>query len=78
MASSVSFFRLLLEKSLVFPDFATDRGPLDSWGKFKPAANNSIALSTIGARWLAQPMARRSAVPRDTDRGRRIRQAFWC
>ena len=32
-----------------FPDLATDRGPLDSWGKFKLAANNSIALSTIGA-----------------------------
>jgi hypothetical protein len=49
MARSVSFFQLLQEKSLVFPDLATDRGPLDSWGKFKLAANNSIALPTIGA-----------------------------
>jgi hypothetical protein len=49
MASSVSFFQLLQGKSLVFPDLATDRGPLDGWGKFKLAANNSIALSTIGA-----------------------------
>ena len=49
MASSVSFFQLLQHKSLVFPDLATDKGPLDSWGKFKLAANNSVALSTIGA-----------------------------
>src|SRR3954462_1478598 len=41
--------RLLERKSLVFPDLATNQGPLTSWQKFKVAANNSIALSTIAA-----------------------------
>jgi hypothetical protein len=41
--------RLLQRKSLVFPDLATTEGPLSSWQKFKLAANNSVALSTIGA-----------------------------
>jgi hypothetical protein len=49
MQNSMAFFQLLQQKSLVFPDLATDTGPLDSWGKFKLAANNSVALSTIGA-----------------------------
>ena len=49
MQSSVAFFQLLQQKSLVFPDLATDRGPISSWDKFKLAANNSVALSTIGA-----------------------------
>lgn len=47
--SSVVLFRLLQQKSLVFPDLATSQGPLSSWQKFKLAANNSVALSTIGA-----------------------------
>jgi hypothetical protein len=33
----------------VFPDLATNQGPLSSWQKFKLAANNSVAFSTIGA-----------------------------
>jgi len=44
-----AFFQLLQRKSLVFPDLATNSGPLDSWQKFKLAANNSVALATIGA-----------------------------
>jgi hypothetical protein len=40
---------LLQHKSLVFPDLATNQGPLSSWQKFKLAINNSVALSTIGA-----------------------------
>jgi hypothetical protein len=44
---SVEVVRLLERKSLVFPDLATNQGPLTSWQKFKLAANNSIALSTI-------------------------------
>jgi hypothetical protein len=47
--SSVVLFKLLQQKSLVFPDLATSQGPLSSWQKFKLAANNSVALSTIGA-----------------------------
>src|SRR5579862_1000081 len=47
--SSVQVVRLLQQKSLVFPDLATTQGPLSSWQKFKLAANNSVALSTIGA-----------------------------
>ena len=45
----MAFVELLQRKSLVFPDLATDQGPLDSWGKFKLATNKSVALSTIGA-----------------------------
>jgi hypothetical protein len=47
--SSVILFKLLQQKSLVFPDLATTREQLSSWQKFKLAANNSVALSTIGA-----------------------------
>jgi hypothetical protein len=50
--SSVVLFKLLQRKSLVFPDLATNEGPLSSWQKFKLAANNSVALSTIGAALL--------------------------
>lgn len=41
--------RLLQRKSVVFPDLATAQGPLNSWQKFKLAANNSVALSTFAA-----------------------------
>jgi hypothetical protein len=47
--SGVVLFKLLQQKSLVFPDLATSQGPMSSWQKFKLAANNSISLSTIGA-----------------------------
>jgi hypothetical protein len=47
--SGVVLFKLLQQKSLVFPDLATSGGPLSPWQKFKLAANNSVALSTIGA-----------------------------
>ena len=50
---SVEVVRLLERKSLVFPDLATNQGPLSSWQKFKLAANNSVALSTIGAEALS-------------------------
>ena len=46
---SVEVVRLLDRKSLVFPDLATNQGPLTSWQKFKLAANNSAALSTIAS-----------------------------
>jgi hypothetical protein len=49
LASGVGFVLLLDRKSLVFPDLATNKGPLTSWGKFKLAANNSVSLSTVGA-----------------------------
>ncbi len=45
----VEIFKLLQQKSLVFPDLATNGGQLSSRQKFELAANNSIALSTIGA-----------------------------
>jgi hypothetical protein len=47
--SGAAIFKLLQQKSLVFPDLATNKGPLSNWQKFKLAANNSVALSTIGA-----------------------------
>jgi hypothetical protein len=47
--SGMSFVQLLQRKSLVFPDLATSTGPLDSWQKFKLAANNSVSLATVGA-----------------------------
>jgi len=46
---SVEVVRLLARKSLVFPDLATNQGPLTSWQKFKLAANDSVALSTIAS-----------------------------
>jgi hypothetical protein len=45
--SSMGFFSLLQRKSLVFPNLATNQGPLSPWQKFKLAANNSISLATI-------------------------------
>jgi hypothetical protein len=45
--SGVVLFKLLQQKSLVFPDLATSEGHLSSWEKFKLAANNSVALSTV-------------------------------
>jgi hypothetical protein len=47
--SEAGFFEVLQKKSRVFPDLATERGPLDSWDKFKLAVNDSVSLSTIGA-----------------------------
>lgn len=44
-----SLFGLLQRKSLVFPNLATGNEPLDSWQKFKLAANNSVSLATVGA-----------------------------
>lgn len=52
LTTGVVFVQLLERKSLVFPDLATSRGPLNSWGKFKLAANNSISLSAIGSSLL--------------------------
>lgn len=49
LTSGVDFVQLLQRKSLVFPDLATDTRPLTSWEKLKLAANNSVALSTVGA-----------------------------
>jgi hypothetical protein len=46
---SVALAQVLERKSLVFPDIATTKGRLSPWDKFKLAANNSIAVSTIGA-----------------------------
>ena len=45
-------FLTLQNKSVVFPDLATAHGPLSSWDKCKLAANNSVALSTIGGALL--------------------------
>jgi hypothetical protein len=49
LTAGVDLVQLLERKSLVFPDLATVRGPLSSWEKFKLAANDSVALSTVGA-----------------------------
>jgi len=49
LQNGMAFFKLLQRKSLVFPDLATNAGPLNSWEKFKLAANNSVSLSTTGA-----------------------------
>jgi hypothetical protein len=49
LKSGVGFVQLLTRKSVVFPDLATDKGPLSSWEKFKLAANNSVSVSTLGA-----------------------------
>jgi hypothetical protein len=46
---SMALVLLLERKSLVFPDIATTKEKLSPGDKFKLAANNSIAVSTIGA-----------------------------
>jgi hypothetical protein len=51
--SSVVLFKLLQQRSLVFPDIATGQGRLSTWQKFELAANNSVALSTIGQALIA-------------------------
>jgi len=48
LQSGMAFFQLLQRKSLVFPDLATNAGPLDRWRKFKLAANNSVSPATAG------------------------------
>jgi hypothetical protein len=47
--SGVAFIEVLQQKSRVFPDIATNSGRMNSWQKFKLAANNSVAASTVGA-----------------------------
>lgn len=49
LQNGMSFFQLLQRKSVVFPDLATNSGPLDPWQKFKLAANNSVSLATTAA-----------------------------
>ena len=49
LQSGVAKVLTLQNKSLVFPDLATGTTPLDSWQKFKLAANDSLSLSTLGA-----------------------------
>ncbi len=48
LKSGVDFVQLLTRKSVVFPDLATDKGPLSSWDKFKLAANSSVSVATVG------------------------------
>jgi hypothetical protein len=48
LKSGVGFVQLLTRKSVVFPDLATDKGPLSSWEKFKLAANSSVSVATVG------------------------------
>ncbi len=43
------FVQLLQRKSMVFPDLAVNTASLSTTQKFKLAANNSVALSTIAA-----------------------------
>ena len=50
--TGMAVFQLLQRKSLVFPDLATNTQPFGTWEKFKLAANNSVALSTVGAALL--------------------------
>jgi hypothetical protein len=42
----------LERRSVVFPDLATNAATLDPWEKFKLAANQSVALATVGAALL--------------------------
>src|SRR5271156_2223487 len=48
LQSGVAMFLTLQKKSVVFPDLATAHGPLTSWNKCELAANNSVAVSTVG------------------------------
>jgi len=48
LKSGVDFVQLLTRKSVVFPDLATNNGPLSGWEKFKLAANSSVSVATVG------------------------------
>ena len=49
VTNSVDKFLELQRRSLVFPDLATNRGPLSSLDKLRLAANNTVSLSSVGA-----------------------------
>jgi hypothetical protein len=49
----MAFFQVLDRKSVVFPDLATNQGPLSPWQKFQLAANKSVSVSTIGTALFA-------------------------
>ncbi len=49
VTNGVDIFLELQRRSLVFPDLATNRGPLSSFEKLKLAANNTVSLSSVGA-----------------------------
>lgn len=49
MQMSAGFVSLLAKKSIVFPDLATNIGPLSPPEKFKLAVNNSVSLSAFVA-----------------------------
>jgi hypothetical protein len=53
LQNGIVLVQLLQQKSLVFPDLATNREPFGAAQKFQLAANNSISLSTIGEAILA-------------------------
>jgi hypothetical protein len=49
----MAFFQLLQRKSVVFPDLATNVGPLSVGEKFQLAANNSVSVATVGTALVA-------------------------
>jgi hypothetical protein len=53
LQNGIVLVQLLQQKSLVFPDLATNRQPFGASQKFQLAANNSVSLSTIGEAILA-------------------------
>jgi hypothetical protein len=48
LQSSVAMFLTLQKKSVMFPDLATAHGQLSIWNKCELAANDSVAVSTLG------------------------------
>jgi hypothetical protein len=48
LQSGVAMFLTLQKKSVVFPDLATAHGQVSTWNKCELAANDSVAVSTIG------------------------------
>jgi hypothetical protein len=49
LKTGVGLVVVLQKKSLIFPDLATDSGPMSPLDKFKLAAHNSVAVPTIAA-----------------------------
>ena len=49
LTTGANLVQVLERKSLVFPDLATNKGQLNSWDKFKLAANNSVSPATVGS-----------------------------
>jgi hypothetical protein len=69
LQTGVSMFLELQNKSIIFPDLATTKGPLDSWEKLKLAANNSVAVPTVASALIGAGFGQAIDSPSGYDQG---------